>query len=56
MNVLRIPTHAMKMLIAPTMTVRTAVLVNWDSLEMVQFVKVRVTYHYSFISWHGSTC
>ena len=40
MNVLRIPTHAMKMLIAPTMTVLTSVLANLDSLDMVQFVKV----------------
>jgi len=40
MSVLRIPTHVMKTLIVPTMTVLTSVLVNWDSLEMVQFVKV----------------
>jgi len=31
----------MKTLIAPTVTVRTAVLVNKDSLETVSFVKVR---------------
>jgi len=41
MSVLRIPVRAMKTLIALTVKVHTAVLVNRDSLEMEQFVKVR---------------
>ena len=40
MSVLRIPVRVPKTLIAPTVTVLTAVLVNKDSMEMVQFVKV----------------
>ena len=40
MSVLRIPVRVMEMLIVPTVTVRTAVLVNKDSLEMVQLVMV----------------
>ena len=40
MSVLLIPVHVTKTLIAPTVTVLTAVLVNKDSLEMEQFVKV----------------
>ena len=40
MSVLRIPVRAMKMLIAPILTVHTVVPVNKDSLEMEQFVKV----------------
>ena len=39
-SVLWVPAHVMKTLIAPTVTVRTAVLVNKGSLEMVPFVKV----------------
>ena len=41
MSVLRIPVHVMKMLIVPTVTVLTAVLVNKDSPEMVQSAQVR---------------
>ena len=37
-----IPVLATRTLIAPTVTVLTAVLVNKDSLEMEQFVKVYV--------------
>ena len=40
MSVLRIPTLAMKTLIAPIVTVLMSVFVNRDSLEMEQFVKV----------------
>ncbi len=40
MSVLRIPGHVTKMLIAPTVTVLIAVLVNKDSLEMEQVVNV----------------
>jgi len=40
MSVLRNPVRVMKTLTAPTVTVLTAVLVNRDSLEMVQSVKV----------------
>ena len=40
MSVQRIPVRVMTALIAPTVTVLTAVLVNKDSLEMEQFVKV----------------
>ena len=40
MSVLLEPVHATKMLTAQTLTVRTAVLVNLDLLEMVQLVKV----------------
>ena len=40
MSVPRIPVRVTRMLIAPTVTVLTAVLVNKDLLEMVQFVKV----------------
>ena len=40
MSVLRNPFPVMKTLIAPTLTVLTAVLVNKDSLEMEHFVKV----------------
>ena len=42
MSVLRIPVRVMEMLIVPTVTVRTAVLVNKDLLEMVQLVMVGV--------------
>ena len=40
MSVLRIPVRAMKMRIAPTTTVHTAVPVSKDSLEMEYFVQV----------------
>jgi len=40
MNVQRNPVRAMKTLIAPTLTVLTAVLANRDSVEMDQRVKV----------------
>ena len=40
MSVLQIPVRVMKTLNAPTVTVLTAVLVNKDSLEMVQLVMV----------------
>ena len=40
MSVHENPVLVTRMLIAPTMPVLTAVLVNWDLLEMVQFVKV----------------
>ena len=43
MSVLRIPTLAMKTLIAPIVMVLTAVLVNKDLLEMEQLVKVGKT-------------
>lgn len=50
MSALRIPTLAMKTLIAPTMTVLMSVFVSWDSLEMEQFVKVlEWEYHYSLV-------
>ena len=40
MSVLRIPVRVAKTLIAPTVTVLTAVLVNKDSLKTEQIVKV----------------
>ena len=40
MSVLRIPVRVIKTLNAPTLRVLTAVLVNRDSLEMVQLVMV----------------
>ena len=49
MSVLLTPVLVMKTLIAPTVTVLIAVLVNKDSLEMEKFVKVWriLTQHYS---------
>lgn len=41
MSVLPIPVRVMKTLTAPTVTVPTVVLVNKDSLETGQLVKVR---------------
>ena len=41
MSVPLIPVLVIKMLIAPTVMVPTAVLVNKDSPEMVQYAKVR---------------
>ena len=43
MSVLLIPVRVTKTLIAPTVTVLTAVLVNKDSLEMVHLAKVHKT-------------
>ena len=40
MSVLRIPVHVTTTLIAPTVTVPIAVLVNKDSMEMEYLVKV----------------
>ena len=40
MSVQRIPVRVTRTLIAPTVTVRTAVLVNKDSMETGKFVKV----------------
>ena len=40
MSAPRIPIRVMKTLIAPTLTVLTAVLANKDSLEMAEHVKV----------------
>ena len=40
MSVPQIPVHVMKTLIAPTVTVLLAVLVNKDSLAMARSVKV----------------
>ena len=40
MNVLRIPVYVTRTLIAPTLTVLIAVLVNKDSMEMEYLVKV----------------
>ena len=47
MSALRIPVRVMKTLIAPTVTVRTAVLANRDSLEMAQLVMVSQNVHRS---------
>ena len=46
MSVLQIPTHVMKMQFALTRTVLRPVLVNKDSLEMEQFVKVNTVDFY----------
>jgi len=52
MSVLRIPVHATRTLIAPTLTVLIAVLVNKDSMEMEYLVKVltceNLPEHYQF--------
>ena len=52
MNVLRIPVRVMRTLIAPTLTVLTAVLVNKDLMEMDSLVEVvkceNVLEHYQF--------
>ena len=40
MSVLQNPVRVIKTLIVPTVTVLTVVLVNRDSLEMAQYVKV----------------
>ena len=45
MSVLLIPFLVMKTLIVPTVTDLTVVLVNRDSLEMVQLVMVSVNFH-----------
>ena len=52
MSVLQTPVRVMKTLIAPTVTVLTAVRVNKDSLAMGQLVKVRqnITKTQSFYS------
>ena len=52
MSVLRIPVHVTRTLIARTLTVLIAVLVNEDSMEMEYLVKVltceNVLEHYQF--------
>ena len=52
MSVLRIPVRVTRTLIAPTLTVLTAVLVNKDLMEMDSLVKVlrceNVLEHYQF--------
>ena len=52
MNVLRFPVHATRTLIALTLTVLIAVLVNKDSMEMECLVKVHACEngikHYQF--------
>jgi len=43
MSVLPIPAGVIKILIAPTLMVLTAVHVNKDSLEMARFVKISMS-------------
>ena len=52
MSALRIPVRVMKVLVAPTVAVRTAVLVNRDSLETAQLVMVSQNVHRSHPSTH----